>query len=89
VQHLSPHTERLIGGKDHRPFSEMAIIHHMEQNIGSVVHSDTQGQSTTVFAFTHLLGINLMPRIRNWKDLHFFRPSKKPATKISIPCSLK
>jgi TnpA family transposase len=41
------------------------------------VHSDTQGQSTTVFAFTHLLGINLMPRIRNWKDLHFFRPSKK------------
>jgi TnpA family transposase len=41
------------------------------------VHSDTQGQSTTVFAFTHLLGIHLMPRIRNWKDLHFFRPSKK------------
>lgn len=41
------------------------------------VHSDTQGQSTTVFAFTHMLGIHLMPRIRNWKDLHFFRPSKK------------
>ncbi len=41
------------------------------------VHSDTQGQSTTVFAFTHLLGINLMPRIRNWKELHFFRPSRK------------
>jgi TnpA family transposase len=41
------------------------------------VHSDTQGQSVTVFAFTHLLGINLMPRIRNWKDLHFFRPSRK------------
>ena len=41
------------------------------------VHSDTQGQSTTVFAFTHLLGIHLMPRLRNWKDLHFFRPSRK------------
>jgi len=41
------------------------------------VHSDTQGQSVTVFAFTHLLGINLMPRIRNWKDLQFFRPSRK------------
>jgi TnpA family transposase len=41
------------------------------------VHSDTQGQSTTVFAFTHLLGIHLMPRVRNWKDLDFFRPSKK------------
>jgi TnpA family transposase len=41
------------------------------------VHSDTQGQSVTVFAFTHLLGINLMPRIRNWKDLQFFRPPRK------------
>jgi hypothetical protein len=36
VQHLSPLTERLVGGEDHRPFSEMAIVDHMEQNIGSV-----------------------------------------------------
>ncbi|HEY0846796.1 MAG TPA: Tn3 family transposase, partial [Noviherbaspirillum sp.] len=40
------------------------------------VYSDTQGQSAAVFAFTYLLGINLMPRIRNWKDLHLFRPDK-------------
>jgi len=40
------------------------------------VFADTQGQSTPVFAFTYLLGIKLMPRIRNWKDLSFFRPSK-------------
>jgi TnpA family transposase len=40
------------------------------------VYSDTQGQSATVFAFTYLLGINLLPRIRNWKDLDFFRPDK-------------
>lgn len=40
------------------------------------VYSDTHGQSETVFAFTHLLGIQLMPRIRNWKDLHFYRPDK-------------
>ena len=40
------------------------------------VHADTQGQSATVFAFTHLLGIKLMPRIRNWKDLTLFRPDK-------------
>jgi TnpA family transposase len=39
------------------------------------VFADTQGQSTPVFAFTYLLGIKLMPRIRNWKDLTFFRPS--------------
>jgi TnpA family transposase len=33
------------------------------------VHSDSHGQTTTVFAFAYLLGIRLMPRIRNWKDL--------------------
>jgi TnpA family transposase len=41
------------------------------------VASDTQGQSTPVFALAHLLGIKLMPRIRNWKDLIFYRPDKK------------
>ncbi|EMN5288403.1 MULTISPECIES: Tn3 family transposase [Pseudomonas] len=40
------------------------------------VYSDTQGQSATVFAFTHLLGINLMPRIRNWRDLVMCRPER-------------
>lgn len=40
------------------------------------LHADTQGQSTPVFGLAHLLGINLMPRIRNWKDLKLFKPSK-------------
>lgn len=40
------------------------------------VHADTQGQSSTVFALTYLLGIKLMPRIRNWKDLNFYKESK-------------
>jgi len=40
------------------------------------LHADTQGQSTPVFALSYLLGIHLMPRIRNWKDLKFFRPNK-------------
>jgi TnpA family transposase len=34
-----------------------------------VLHADTQGQSEPVFTLAHLLGIELMPRIRNWKDL--------------------
>src|SRR5882724_3641992 len=41
------------------------------------VHADTQGQSMPVFALAHLLGISLMPRIRNWKDLVFYRPNKE------------
>lgn len=40
------------------------------------LHADTQGQTVTVFGLASLLGIDLMPRIRNWKDLILFRPSK-------------
>src|SRR5205807_1899208 len=43
----------------------------------TTVHGDTQAQSTPVFGLAHLLGIKLMPRIRNWKDLRFFRPTKE------------
>jgi TnpA family transposase len=41
-----------------------------------IVHADTQGQSTAIFGLAYLLGIQLMPRIRNWKELTLFRPSK-------------
>lgn len=40
------------------------------------LHADTQGQSAPVFALAHLLGIKLMPRIRNWSDYSFYRPSQ-------------
>lgn len=45
------------------------------------LHSDTQGQNTPVFGLAYLLGIKLMPRIRNWKDLKLFRPSKESTYK--------
>ena len=37
------------------------------------LHADTHGQSEPVFGLSHLLGIQLMPRIRNWKKLTFYR----------------
>lgn len=40
------------------------------------VHADTQGQSEPVFALTHLLGVQLFPRMRNWNDVTFYRPAK-------------
>ncbi|MEU9005377.1 Tn3 family transposase [Streptomyces sp. NPDC048551] len=40
-----------------------------------IVHGDTQGQSLPVFGLAHMLGIQLLPRIRNWKDLTFYRPT--------------
>ena len=41
----------------------------------SRVHTDTQGQALPVYALAHLFGFDLMPRVRNWKDLIFYRPA--------------
>lgn len=38
------------------------------------IHADTQGQSAPVFGLAYLFNIKLMPRIRNFKDMTFFRP---------------
>ena len=40
------------------------------------VHSDTHGQSEAVFGLSFTLGVDLMPRIRDWHDLIFYRPVK-------------
>jgi len=39
------------------------------------LHGDTQAQSTPVFGLAYLLGIKLMPRIRNWKEMKCYKPS--------------
>src|SRR5882762_1159969 len=36
MQNLSPLAERLIGGEDHRSFSQVAIVDYMKQNIGGI-----------------------------------------------------
>src|SRR6266478_2238474 len=40
-----------------------------------MIHADTQGQSLPVFGLAHVLGFDLLPRIRNWADLVFYRPA--------------
>ncbi len=50
-----------------------------------ILHGDTQAQSAPVFALAYLLGIKLMPRIRNWKDLKIFRPEKRSLYKNIDP----
>lgn len=56
------------------------IIDGLLKNDSSIqpetLHADTQGQSLPVFGLTWLMGIELMPRIRNWKDLTLYRPSR-------------
>jgi TnpA family transposase len=53
------------------------ILDFLQENKSEVqpgmVHADTQGQSTAIFGLAYLLGIQLMPRIRNWKDQTLFK----------------
>jgi TnpA family transposase len=42
-------------------------------------HADTHGQSETVFGLAYLMGIQLMPRMRNWDDVAFYRPHETTA----------
>ena len=37
------------------------------------VHADTQGQNEPAFGLAYLLGIELMPRIRNFRDMTLYR----------------
>ena len=57
------------------------ILDFIEANKSEVqpdtIHADTQGQSTAIFGLAYLLGIQLMPRIRNWKDLQLSRPGDR------------
>ncbi|MCW2488850.1 transposase [Candidatus Symbiopectobacterium sp. NZEC127] len=41
------------------------------------VHGDTQAQNAVVFWLAYLLGIRLMSRIRNWKDLKCYKSSSE------------
>lgn len=45
------------------------------------IHTDTQGQSLPGFGLAYLLGVQLMPRIRNWHDYTFYRPA--PGTRYT------
>jgi len=50
------------------------FFRHTSDEPPEAVHSDTHGQSAAIFGLSYLLGIQLMPRIRNWKDLTWCRP---------------
>lgn len=49
------------------------------------IHGDTHQQSFAVFGLAHLLGIELMPRIRSVKTLTFFKPTPQAKYKNINP----
>nr|WP_158506203.1 Tn3 family transposase [Synechocystis sp. PCC 7509] len=64
----------------------MGLLKNTSDIQPDILHADTQGQSAPVFALSYLLGIKLMPRIRNWQDLtFFFRPTKEAVYKYTYP----
>jgi len=50
------------------------LLHNDSDVQPDTIHADTQGQSLPVFGLASLLGFELLPRIRNWHDLNFYRP---------------
>jgi len=50
------------------------LFKHLTEEPPDELHADTQGQSAPVFGLAYLLGVRLLPRIRNWGDLTFYRP---------------
>jgi TnpA family transposase len=62
-------------------YEAIYILDGLIRNISEIkpktVHADTQGQNLPVFGLSRLMGIELMPRIRNWKDLKFYRPTRE------------
>lgn len=42
----------------------------------TTIHGDTQAQSLPVFGLAALMGFDLLPRIRNWKDVVLYRPDR-------------
>lgn len=57
------------GGLHHR-----GVAGAGERGGAKEIHADTQGQSFPVFGLAHLFGVELLPRIRNFRDLTFHRP---------------
>jgi TnpA family transposase len=45
------------------------------------LHADTHGQSEPVFGFAALLGIKLMPWMRTWNDVTFYRVDRRTTYK--------
>ncbi len=51
-----------------------ALIQNESEISPDTIHGDTHAQSTIIFGLCHLLGIKLMPRIRDINKLIFFKP---------------
>ncbi len=65
----------------------MYILDGMLQNRSDVrpshLQADTHGQSEAVFELAYLLGIEWMPRIRNWRSLRLYSADANPGLRAT------
>ena len=68
---------RFIGCGVYEATYILDILHNKLSDIHPTrLYADSHGQSAHVFALAYLLGIELLPRIRAWKRLKLYRPSR-------------
>ncbi len=55
------------------------VFDGLSKNVSDIqpdtIHGDTHSQMLTGFGLSYLLGIKLMPRIKNWHGFKFYKPS--------------
>jgi TnpA family transposase len=58
-----------------RPSTSSRAYSRTRAKFSPTIHTDTQGQSLPAYGLAEMLGFDLLPRIRNWHGLIFYRPS--------------
>ncbi|MGH2719714.1 MAG: Tn3 family transposase [Actinomycetota bacterium] len=53
------------------------LLRNLSEAQPDTLHADTQGQNFPVHALAFLFGFDLLPRMRNWKDLDFYRADRE------------
>jgi TnpA family transposase len=66
-----------VGGNPVSPLQSLYILDGLLKNLSALqprtLFADTHGQAEPVFGLAALLGITLMPRMRTWNDVTFYR----------------
>lgn len=71
-QYIALYSDFLTCGVHEGSYLIDGIIENVSDIQPNIVHGDTGAQSEVVFALCFLLGIKLMPRIRNLKHLNYY-----------------
>jgi len=61
------------------------VLHHLTSAEIDRNYVDTHGASVVGFAFAHLLGFRLLPRLKNIGAVRLYRPDEQPGPQRLVP----